>query len=156
MPFMIFLDTVTGAVMSTRLLLGLVLSIVVILLEAFVLYKMGWNTALAEATMGQSNPPAPTLTLRKRFLTCLQDSFLANLASVLVGWFLFQYVLFFNFWSLPFWISAVVITILVETIVLWVVRKRPIRRTAIVTLVMNGASYLMLVMFFGLSYILGT
>lgn len=141
--------------METRLVLGLALSIVVILIEAFVLHYMGWNTALATATIGQSNPPAVAYTPRKQFLTCLRDSFLANLASILVGWFLFQYVLFFNFWSLPFWISAFVITILVETIVLWVVGKKPIRRTALVSLIMNVASYLMLVILFGLSYTLG-
>ncbi len=155
MAFIIFLDTVTGAVMETRLVLGIALSIVVILLEAFVLYEMGWNSAPAESTTEQSDPTGPVLTPAKQFLTCLRDSFLANLASVLVGWFLFQYVLFFNFWSLPFWISAFVITFLVEMLVLWIVGRKSIRRTVLVTLVMNGASYLMLVILFGLSYGLG-
>jgi hypothetical protein len=141
--------------METRLVLGIALSIIVILLEAFVLYKMGWHTAVNEITWGQSSPSAPIYTSRKQFINCLRDSFLANLASVLAGWILFQYVLFFNFWSLPFWISAFVITILVEMLVLWVVGRKSIRRTALVTLVMNGASYLMLVLLFGLTYTLG-
>jgi len=155
MAFMVFLDTVTGAVMETRLVLGIALSVVVILLEAFVLYKMGWKSTLAESTREQSNPSSPVLTPAKQFLICLRDSFLANLVSILVGWILFQYVLFFYFWSLPFWISAFVITILVEMLVLWVVGRKSIRKTARVTLVMNGASYLMLVILFGLSYGLG-
>jgi hypothetical protein len=152
MTMTIYFDTITGAVMTSRVVLGIVLAVGVILIEAWVLYKLKW---VADSTASLVDEAQATTSDRgpgKQFMLCSRDSFLANLASTVIGWFLAQYVLFFDFWSIPFWIAALVITIVVETLVLWALKRKSLARSSVTALAMNAASYAMLILLFGLAY----
>ena len=149
------MDTVTGAVISDRVVLGVFLAVAVILIEALVLYKLGWAADLTASATDIDSASAPVLTPRKQFVQCLRDSVIANSASAAVGWLLAQYVIYSYFWSISFWITQVIISIAVELFILWVLRRKPINKSATASLAMNAASYALLVILFGLIYELG-
>ena len=155
MTMTFFLDTVTGTVMASRAVLGVALAGVVILVEALVLYKLGWAADLAQPPEETMQTTVAAYSPSKQFMACLRDSFIANLASTVVGYFLSQYVFFFSFWTIAFWVTAFVTTIIVEALMLWVLRRMPAGRSATAALVMNASSYLLLIVLFGLIYELG-
>jgi hypothetical protein len=151
----ILLDTVTGVVMTSRVVLGFVLAGVVILIEAFVLYKLGWAAALTTSSDDMTQTTVSVHSPGKQFINCLRDSFLANFASTLLGWFIAQYLLLLYFWSISFWVTTFVISIAVEALMLWVLRRKSVGRSWVAAMAMNAASYLILVVLLGLTYELG-
>jgi hypothetical protein len=151
----ILLDTVTGVVVTSRVVLGFVLAGVVILIEAFVLYKLGWAAALTTSSDDLTQTTVSALSTGKQFINCLRDSFLANFASTLVGWLIAQYLLLLYFWSISFWVTTFVISIAVEALMLWVLRRKSVGRSWVAAMAMNAASYLILVILLGLAYELG-
>ena len=155
MTMTFFLDTVTGTVMASQVVLGLVLAGVVILIEALVLHKLGWAVDSTQSPVDKSQATDAVYSPGEQFMACLRDSFLANIASTVIGWFLSQYVFFFSFWSIVFWVTAFVITIVVETLMLWVLRRKSVGRSGMAALAMNASSYLLLIVLFGLIYELG-
>ena len=155
MTMTIFLDTVTGAVMARGVVLGIALAGVVILIEALVLYKLGWVANLTTPSVDITQTTVSVHRPSKQFLNCLRDSFLANFASTVIGWFLAQYLLFLYFWSISFWVAAFIITIAVETLILWALRRKSVGRSWVAALAMNAASYFILIVFLGLIYELG-
>jgi len=155
MTMTIFLDTITGVVMTSRVVLGFALAAVVILIEALVLYKLRWAVDLTTSSVDITQTTISVHSLSKQFMMCLRDSFLANFASTVIGWFLAQYVFFLYFWSISFWITAFVITIAAETLMLWALRRKSVGRSWVAALAMNAASYFILIVLFGLIYELG-
>lgn len=155
MKMMFFLDTVTGTLMASRAVLGIALAGLVILVEALALYKLGWAVDLTKSSDDIPQTTTAAYSPGKQFVACLRDSFMANVASALVGWLLSQYVFFFSFWSIPFWITAFVTTLVVESLALWVLRKKSLGKSGIAALAANASSYLLLILLFGLIYQLG-
>jgi hypothetical protein len=155
MTMTIIMDTVTGSIMASRVVLGIVLAGAVILLEAFVLYKLGWAVDLKVSSVEINQTTVSIPSPSKQFIPCLRDSFLANFASTVVGWFLSQYLIFLYFWSISFWVTAFVITIAVETLMLWALRRKPVSRSWVAALAMNAASYFILIVLLGIIYWLG-
>lgn len=155
MTMTFYLDTVMGAVMANRVVLGFALAGIVILIEAFVLYKLGWAVDLTTSSVANSQTTVSVQSPSRQFILCLRDSFIANIASTLVGWLVSEYLLFLNFWSISFWITAFVITIAVESLILWALRRKSVVRSGVAALAMNAASYFILIVFFGLIYELG-
>ena len=151
----IFLDTVTGVVMANRVVLGFALAGVVILIEALVLYKLGWALDLTTSSVDITQTTGSILSPSKQFMMSLRDSFLANFVSTVVGWFIARYLLLLYFWSITFWVTTFVITIVVEALMLWALRRKSVGRSWGAALAMNAASYFILIVLFGLSYELG-
>jgi hypothetical protein len=155
MTMTFFMDTVTGVVMASRVGLGIALAGVVILIETLVLYKLRWAENLTTSSVDTTQTTVSVHSPSKQFMICLRDSFLANFVSTVVGWFLYQYLLFLYFWSISFWVTAFGITIAVETLMLWVLRRKSVGRSWVAALAMNAASYFILIVLLGLIYELG-
>lgn len=155
MTMTIFLDTVTGVVMASRVVLGFALAGVVILIEALVLYKLGWALDLTTSSVDITQTTGSILSPGKQFMMSLRDSFLANFVSTIVGWSIARYLLLLYFWSITFWVTTFVITIVVEALMLWALRRKSVGRSWVAALAMNAASYFILIVLFGLSYELG-
>ena len=88
-------------------------------------------------------------------MNCFRDSLLANIASTVAGWFIAQYLLFLYFWNISFWVTTFVISIAVEGLILWALRRKSVGRSWVAALAMNAVSYLILIVLFGLIYELG-
>lgn len=152
MTMTIFLDTVTGAIMASRIVLGLALAVAVILIEALVLYKLGWAADLATSSVDEAQTTVSVHSQGKQFMMCFRDSLLANLVSTVIGWFLAQYLLFLYFWSISFWVTAFIITIFVETLMLWALRRKSVGRSWVAALATNAASFSILIVLLWLAY----
>ncbi len=143
-----YFDMPAGFLILISVVVGVIAAVGISLVEALVLFRLGWpaDLRLRSAARPQDTDTAPTSG--NRFIACLRDSFLANLASTAVGYLLYGFVFSYSFYSIPFWITAFAITLVVETAVLWALRKKPFGRSALASLAINVSSYLLLIAIF--------